>query len=198
MIKTREDLKFYIREDAKRNDIGSYWGYLLHVLLGGENIRPFRFIRCMRYYEYHVNNSDKFYHRVMYWYYRLKLTRMGAKYSIWVKPNTCGYGLRIMHISGGGGVRVAANKVGNYCGFNCGVVVGRKGDEDCRPFIGDHVAFGPGAKAFGKLHIGNNVFVAANGVVTKDIPDNVIVGGVPAKIIKYKTPPEAKETPEGQ
>lgn len=38
----------------------------------------------------------------------------------------------------------------------------------------------------GGIHIGNNVTIAANSVVTKDVPDNVIIGGVPAKIIKYK------------
>ena len=32
--------------------------------------------------------------------------------------------------------------------------------------------------------IGNNVVVASGAVVTKDIPDNVVVGGNPAKIIK--------------
>ena len=32
--------------------------------------------------------------------------------------------------------------------------------------------------------IGKNVIVAAGAVVNKDVPDNMIVGGVPAKIIK--------------
>lgn len=32
--------------------------------------------------------------------------------------------------------------------------------------------------------IGNNVVVAAGAVVTKDVPDNCIVGGVPAKGIR--------------
>ena len=32
--------------------------------------------------------------------------------------------------------------------------------------------------------IGNNVVVAAGAVVTKDVPDNCVVGGVPAKIIR--------------
>ena len=32
--------------------------------------------------------------------------------------------------------------------------------------------------------VGNNVVVAAGAVVTKDVPDNVLVGGVPAKVIK--------------
>ena len=58
--------------------------------------------------------------------------------------------------------------------------------EKNRPTLGDYIAFGPGAKAFGKLSIGNNVFVAPNAVVTKDVPDNVIVGGIPVKILKTK------------
>ena len=77
------------------------------------------------------------------------------------------------------------NKIGNYCGFNSGVLLGDNGDKGI-PTLGDHVAFAPGAKAFGGITIGNNVFVAPNAVVTKDVPDNVIVGGVPSKIIKYK------------
>ena len=32
--------------------------------------------------------------------------------------------------------------------------------------------------------IGNNVIIAAGAVVTKDIPDNVVVAGNPAKVIK--------------
>lgn len=75
--------------------------------------------------------------------------------------------------------------MGNYCGFNAGVLLGDNGDKGV-PTVGDYVAFAPGAKAFGGVTIGNNVFVAPNAVVTKDVPDNAIVGGVPAKIIKYK------------
>ena len=97
-----------------------------------------------------------------------------------------GYGLRIMHLSGGGGARIGAKRVGNYCGFNAGVLIGTTNEANSRPTIGDFVAFGPGAKAFGNITIGNNVFVAPNAVVTKDVPDNCIVGGVPAKILKYK------------
>jgi len=38
------------------------------------------------------------------------------------------------------------------------------------------------------VHIGNNVIVAAGAVVVKDVPDNSIVGGVPAKVIKPLAP----------
>ena len=57
---------------------------------------------------------------------------------------------------------------------------------DINPSIGNNVAFGPGAKAFGKIIIGNNCFVAANAVVTKDIPENSVVAGVPGKVIKQR------------
>lgn len=43
-----------------------------------------------------------------------------------------------------------------------------------------------GAKVVGGVRVGNNVTIGANAVVTKDIPDNSVVGGVPAKIIKMK------------
>ena len=37
------------------------------------------------------------------------------------------------------------------------------------------------------IHVGNNVIIGANSVVTKDVPDNAIIGGIPAKIIKFKS-----------
>ena len=41
----------------------------------------------------------------------------------------------------------------------------------------------PGAKIIGKVIIGNNVAIGANAVVTKDIPANACVAGVPANIL---------------
>lgn len=85
-----------------------------------------------------------------------------------------------------GGILLNIKKAGNYCGFNAGVLLGNIGSQENRPILGNHVAFGPGAKAFGNITIGDNVFVAPNAVVTKDVPSNVIVGGIPAKILKEK------------
>ncbi len=45
-------------------------------------------------------------------------------------------------------------------------------------WIGGNVTITPG------VNIGNNVVVAAGAVVTKDVPDNCMVGGVPARIIR--------------
>ena len=41
--------------------------------------------------------------------------------------------------------------------------------------------------------IGEYAVVAAGAVVTKDVPDYAIVGGVPAKVIRYQDPSEQKE-----
>ena len=35
----------------------------------------------------------------------------------------------------------------------------------------------------GNVHIGNNVVIAANAVVTRDVPDKCSVGGMPARIL---------------
>lgn len=50
--------------------------------------------------------------------------------------------------------------------------------------IGDNVWIGGNAVICPGVKIGNNVVVAAGAVVTKDLPDNVVAGGNPAKIIK--------------
>ena len=50
--------------------------------------------------------------------------------------------------------------------------------------IGSGTWIGVHAVIVGAVTIGRNCVVAANAVVTKDVPDYSVVGGVPAKIIK--------------
>lgn len=50
--------------------------------------------------------------------------------------------------------------------------------------IGDNVWIGGSSVINPGVTIGNNVVVASGSVVVKDVPDNVVVGGNPAKIIK--------------
>ncbi|NVM52840.1 MAG: serine O-acetyltransferase [Candidatus Helarchaeota archaeon] len=51
------------------------------------------------------------------------------------------------------------------------------------PTIGNDVVIGTGAKVLGPVKIGNNVKIGANSVVTKDVPDNAVVVGVPGRIV---------------
>lgn len=54
--------------------------------------------------------------------------------------------------------------------------------------IGNDVWIGTRVLIMGGVKIGNGAVVAAGAVVTKDVPPYAIVGGVPAKIIKYRFP----------
>ncbi|OIK08650.1 maltose acetyltransferase domain-containing protein [Bacillus sp. MUM 13] len=51
--------------------------------------------------------------------------------------------------------------------------------------IGNNVWIGGRAVINPGVTIGNNAVIASGAVVTKDVPDNVVVGGNPARIIKY-------------
>jgi acetyltransferase-like isoleucine patch superfamily enzyme len=53
--------------------------------------------------------------------------------------------------------------------------------------IGEDVWIGSGAKILKGVKIGGGGVIGANAVVTKNIPENAIVGGVPARVIKYRT-----------
>lgn len=50
--------------------------------------------------------------------------------------------------------------------------------------IGDNCWLGNSVSIMPGVTLGNNVTVGANSVVTKSFPDNVVIGGCPAKIIK--------------
>ncbi len=50
--------------------------------------------------------------------------------------------------------------------------------------VGNYCFVGTGAKIMAGVHLGDNVVVGANAVVTKDVPSYCTVAGVPARIIK--------------
>lgn len=56
--------------------------------------------------------------------------------------------------------------------------------------LGDDVWIGEGAIVLSGVRIGKGAIVAAGSVVSKDVPPYAIVGGVPAKLIKYRFAPE--------
>ena len=56
--------------------------------------------------------------------------------------------------------------------------------EGKKPTIGDNVSIYTGAIVIGDIKIGNNCVIGAGSVVVKDVPENCVVVGNPAKIIK--------------
>ena len=51
--------------------------------------------------------------------------------------------------------------------------------------IEDNVWIGEGVVIMPNVRIGRNAIVGANAVVTKDVPENTVIGGNPARIIKF-------------
>lgn len=88
-----------------------------------------------------------------------------------------------------GGIIVSGYAVfGDDCIIRQGVTIGlRHIDHVVAPKIGNRVNIGAGAKILGPITIGNNVDIGANAVVIKDVPDNSIAIGVPAKILPKKS-----------
>ena len=66
------------------------------------------------------------------------------------------------------------------------VVIGKNHPGPCHMEIGDNCLINTGVTIIGPITIGNNVTIGAGSVVTKDIPDNAVVAGVPAKIIRIE------------
>ncbi|MGG3709334.1 serine O-acetyltransferase [Heyndrickxia coagulans] len=59
------------------------------------------------------------------------------------------------------------------------------------PKVGSNVTISAGAKLIGNVIVGDNVIIGANSVVLKNIPNNSVAVGVPAKVIKQN---EEKKT----
>ena len=59
--------------------------------------------------------------------------------------------------------------------------------------VDDDVWIGYGSIILSGVHIGQGAVVAAGAVVNKDVPPYAIVGGVPAKVIRYRFSPELIE-----
>ena len=60
-------------------------------------------------------------------------------------------------------------------------------------FIGNDVWIGNGAKIMAGVHIGDGAVIAADALIVKDVEPYSIVGGVPAKLIKWRFSPEMIE-----
>lgn len=112
--------------------------------------------------------------------------------------------------------KVGRAKIGSFCSIGPGTRIGGLGDhpvnmissspvfysklnqlgisfveenyfsEYKETYIGNDVWIGVNAIILDGVKIGNGVIVAAGAVVVKDVPDYAIVGGVPAKVLKYR------------
>ena len=161
-----------MEEDFRRN---------IRQFLHKDQLNFFTFCELLTFY---VMVRNIFYARVAYrhHYYAKVLSAFARPLPLLDISSTAeiGGGLIVQH---GYGTIIAPRKIGKNCWVNQGVTIGYTNDDDC-PTLGDNVTVYAGAKILGDVHVGNNVVVAANAVVVKDVEDNCVVGGVPAKVIK--------------
>lgn len=98
-----------------------------------------------------------------------------------------GPGFLIGHV---GGIVIGAKAtIGSNCDIRQNVTLGgnyNRKDEEGRsqPTLEDGVSIGAGACILGPVRVGPNSIIGANSVVTRDVPENVIVSGIPAKVLK--------------
>ncbi len=108
--------------------------------------------------------------------------RMKAKWGIMIaEAADIGGGFVVMHQ---GGIFIPWNLVaGKNLTIHHDVTFGSTyGARKGTPVLGDDVTVAPGAKILGKIHVGNNVKIGPNVVLTKDVPDNSVVQAGEARI----------------
>jgi len=100
-----------------------------------------------------------------------------------------GKNFRLFH--GQSSVINGTTTIGENCLVRNGITIGSKIMDDGTitkaANIGNNVEIGSNSVIIGDINIGDNVVIGTGSVVVKDIPDNVIVGGNPARIIRYRS-----------
>ena len=95
-------------------------------------------------------------------------------------------GRRLVIDHGTGIVIGETAEIGDDCLLYQGVTLGGTGKDVGKrhPTLGNNVMVGSGAKILGPFKVGNNVRIAANSVVLREVPDNATVVGVPGRVVR--------------
>lgn len=120
----------------------------------------------------------------LYPLFKLWLLRCRYKYGIAIPEYTVvGPGLFINRF---GGIYVNGDAViGANANLTHGTMLGQsnRGERAGSPILGDRVFLAAGCKVIGRVHLGDDCAVGANAVVTKDVPERGVVGGIPARLL---------------
>lgn len=153
----------------------------------GENWELFSYMKNLRYLEYYMNKQQMPWDKLLMAYHWLRHRRNCKQTQIFIAPNSVGPGFHLVHR----GFRhiLSGSRIGKNCEILPMVLMGKKSPDltDYHITIGDNCYISTGVTILAPITIGNNVTIAAGAVVTKDVPDNTVVAGVPAKVVKMKT-----------
>jgi len=174
--------KFLVLSDLYRITRETSFSRLIQYVLFGESfkyifwMRSCRFMRGKKWLKYTIYPLSLF----MLQHYQYKFG-IGIPFLTEIGP-----GFYIGHF---GGIFIYPDcKIGKNCNLSQGVTIGNvpRGKNKGYPTIGDNVYIGPGAKVIGCVKVGDRVAIGANCVVTKDVPNDAVVVGVPGKVISFE------------
>ena len=184
MITNKQELKEYLKADYPHLTKKSLF---VKWITCTDDYYVIIFMRCLRYYEYYSNKRKNVFDYIPFLWYWWNYRRLRRKSNIFIEKNCVGSGCKILHP---GFRRIGSYvKIGKNCTILPMVLIGKSNlnVETPEVILGDNCYIGTGVTIVGPIHIGDNVTIGAGAVVTKDVPDNAIVGGVPAKILKIKS-----------
>ena len=179
MIKTKQDLKNYLKTEKELYVLSSFSAHLKQIVVGDIKLSVYKFLKLLRKEEYYYNNNCK----LRFLYYHRKRNKLGIKLGLEIWEGSFKEGLRIEHA--GNIVVNGKAKIGKNCilhGRNC---IGNDGKSSACPVIGDNVRLGVGARVLGDVKIADNVTIAAGAVVVHSFEESgITIAGVPAKRVK--------------
>ena len=180
LICSRQELYKCIQED--KNNYIENGNYFKLLLLGENKIKIYKFIKLLRYTEYHCNNKGII-HKILYLYFRRKKNYLGRKLGIEISENSFESNLTIFHA--GNIVVNGSARIGKNCklhGSNC---IGNNGITYDSPVIADNVRLGVGAKVIGGVTIAENITIAAGAIVVNSfLEPGITIAGIPARKVK--------------
>lgn len=164
----------YIKSDLRRYTESESLAGLLRQLMFNRSFKYSFWLRLAK----HSNALLRLIARLMH-------RRLSGRYLIQIPVTTqIGFGLYLGHH-----MCVVVNEtaiIGNNVNLSQFTTIGSI--EGNAAVIGDNVYIGPGVCVVENVHIGNNVTVGAGSVVTRDVPENATVAGVPARVLHFDRP----------
>jgi serine acetyltransferase len=172
------------------------WLYIPHIIIGGRNrsiisdierIKNQININLPRVFQliYLLHNNryfrTLFYHRIgPIWSALIQWYRPGDRYFIISATTKIGESMWIAHPYA---TIINAESIGSN--FSCIHCTTLGATSKGRPTLGNNVSLGANVTIIGNVHIGNNVTIGAGSVVVKDLPDNCVAVGNPARVIRF-------------
>lgn len=177
-LKSMKALRLYLKADLHRYQHAGRFRFWRHFLF----TPGYKYTVWMRLSGYLKTGRVK--RLTLYPLAKFILLHCRYKYGIAIPEYTeIGPGLFINRF---GGIYMHGHaRIGHDVTLSAMTMIGQtnRGKRAGTPTIGDRVFLGVGAKVIGKVTVGNDSAIGVSALVTKDVPPNSVVAGIPAKVI---------------